>query len=153
VDLCKHGHVFTPENTYINSSTGRRYCRACVLKRAKVWTKANPAKVSETQRNYRITHPLTIQKNKLKKAGFTPASFSEKLAEQEQRCAICQRIFTEGIKPNADHEHVEPPIPRGILCRECNLGLGLFYDNMNFLEAAAKYLKRYGNRLCVGTAA
>lgn len=26
---CKHGHEFTPENTYIWPKTGRRICRAC----------------------------------------------------------------------------------------------------------------------------
>ena len=26
---CRHGHEFTPENTYINSSSGARCCREC----------------------------------------------------------------------------------------------------------------------------
>lgn len=26
---CKHGHEFTPENTYINPGTGKRKCRTC----------------------------------------------------------------------------------------------------------------------------
>lgn len=32
---CKHGHEFTPENTYRHSPTGGRKCRACTLNRAK----------------------------------------------------------------------------------------------------------------------
>ncbi len=27
--VCKHGHVFTPENTRVESSTGYRHCRTC----------------------------------------------------------------------------------------------------------------------------
>lgn len=26
---CKHGHEFTPENTYVNPKTGQRFCRTC----------------------------------------------------------------------------------------------------------------------------
>lgn len=28
---CKHGHELTPENTYINPSSGKRHCRKCIL--------------------------------------------------------------------------------------------------------------------------
>lgn len=36
---CKHGHEFTPENTYIRVRNGRRhrYCRACQTRRGRGW--------------------------------------------------------------------------------------------------------------------
>lgn len=32
---CKHGHEFTPENTYVNTVSGCRQCRACAKARRK----------------------------------------------------------------------------------------------------------------------
>lgn len=32
---CKHGHEFTPENTYVYVKTGTRHCRACQRERTK----------------------------------------------------------------------------------------------------------------------
>lgn len=68
-------------------------------------------------------------------------------------CGIC------GVEPvggavHVDHDHgccdftasrTKPTCGncvRGILCRRCNMGLGLFRDNPEFLEAAAAYLRR-----------
>lgn len=30
---------------------------------------------------------------------------------------------------------------RGLLCKNCNIGLGMFFDNIDFLESAVLYLK------------
>jgi len=32
---------------------------------------------------------------------------------------------------------------RAILCNNCNSGLGMFEDNVEYLENAIKYLKKY----------
>lgn len=63
------------------------------------------------------------------------------LLKTQESCSICQTPFSETKKgPVVDHSHVSGKF-RGIICSNCNLGLGCFRDNPNFLEAAITYLK------------
>ena len=75
--------------------------------------------------------------------------FDKAWEEQEGRCAICRREVSREIeshhtdKAYADHKHVEPPKPRGILCVNCNLGIGNLQENINIMEAAIAYVKKH----------
>jgi len=84
-------------------------------------------------------------RRRLKKCGWTPEAVEKALISQENKCAICKKEFTTGTtgSPNADHKHCEPPIPRKLLCRDCNLGLGNFKDNPQFLREAANYVEEF----------
>lgn len=56
------------------------------------------------------------------------------------RCAICENeLPEEASKAHVDHCHKTNKI-RGILCFNCNVGLGHFKDNPNYLERAINYL-------------
>lgn len=72
--------------------------------------------------------------------------------KQNGECAICHRHqyrFTECL--SVDHLHVEGysdlepeekfKYVRGLLCRHCNRGLGMFEENKIYLLGAIKYLK------------
>jgi hypothetical protein len=52
-------------------------------------------------------------------------------------CALCSRGPAADLVP--DHCHATDKF-RGLLCRKCNLGLGLFDDSPAWLRAAAFYL-------------
>jgi hypothetical protein len=68
------------------------------------------------------------------------------LIKQEGRCAICSlsetsRDRNDKIKVlSVDHCHVTGKI-RGLLCHSCNVGLGLFKDNIDTIQNAILYLK------------
>jgi recombination endonuclease VII len=64
---------------------------------------------------------------------------------QGGRCAICATDLATG-RMAIDHCHRTGYI-RGLLCRDCNLGLGLFKDNVGHLKRAAKYLDLNAERL------
>lgn len=60
---------------------------------------------------------------------------------QEGRCAICNKHQTEFKKAlSLDHDH-NTNIPRGILCNQCNVALGLLKDDIENLKNAIKYLE------------
>jgi hypothetical protein len=62
----------------------------------------------------------------------------EALSEKQQNaCAICRRVFS--AVPHVDHDHQTGQV-RGLLCNSCNLGLGLFQDDVERLQNATKYL-------------
>ncbi len=79
------------------------------------------------------------------KIGFTKELFEKRLMEQNNKCAICGCEFDEQIymkKKSADHCHTKK-IPRGILCRKCNLLLGNANDSIEILQKAIDYLNMW----------
>lgn len=92
-----------------------------------------------------------IDKNfKLKKAyGITLDQYNEMLSKQDGKCMICL-VNNNGYyrkKPRAfavDHCHTTGKI-RGLLCSDCNTGIGLLKDNIDLLNNAIKYLNKNRN--------
>ena len=75
------------------------------------------------------------------KFGITAEEFKSIFEKQEGCCAICGRHQLEFKKALAvDHCHKTGKI-RGLLCTNCNQGLGHFMDNSELLLKAAEYLK------------
>jgi hypothetical protein len=72
---------------------------------------------------------------------FTLAEYEYIQACQKDRCAICGRHSSElNKKLCVDHCHKTGKV-RGLLCINCNLGLGSFKDDIKFLNKAIEYLK------------
>lgn len=68
--------------------------------------------------------------------GITLVDYNEMLVEQDSRCKICN-IETTGLV--VDHCHNSGEV-RGLLCGNCNKGLGLFKDSPERMERAAQYI-------------
>lgn len=85
-----------------------------------------------------------------KKFGISMEQYDKMLKEQNNKCKICGKIFEkmnskkEYIRYDncIDHCHKTGNV-RGMLCLNCNLGLGNFMDNTKALKNAIKYLKGY----------
>lgn len=74
------------------------------------------------------------------------AFFIEKFETQGGRCAICERPENLGPGLNrvilyVDHEH-ETGYMRGLLCHNCNTGIGQLRDNPELLRKAADYIEQ-----------
>lgn len=68
--------------------------------------------------------------------GITLIDYNEMLIEQNSRCKICD-VETTGLV--VDHCHNSGEV-RGLLCGNCNKGLGLFKDSPERMERAAQYI-------------
>lgn len=79
--------------------------------------------------------------------------YNQMFESQAGCCAICLRHQSEFKKGFAvDHDHTTGRV-RGLLCINCNKGLGNFYDNLDKLEAAKRYLKYFNMVAVLDTAA
>ena len=57
-------------------------------------------------------------------------------------CEICKQMCPTGKRLAVDHCHKTNNV-RGLLCSECNTGLGKFRDNTELLLKAINYLEKY----------
>jgi hypothetical protein len=76
---------------------------------------------------------------------ITIQDYEKMLSEQEGLCAICKGTgFKMAEHHNlllvVDHCHKTGRV-RGLLCHNCNRGLGLFQDDTEFLSRAKDYLE------------
>ena len=104
-------------------------CKQCIKEHTQKWYYNSPV----YRRNVRNS-------SLMKKFGIKHDYYEKLSEEQNHVCAIC------GGKENSykkflhiDHNHETGEI-RGLLCRNCNNGLGCFKDNKDYLKQAIEYL-------------
>jgi hypothetical protein len=110
--------------------------------RVKNWQQENRQQVNAYRREYRSRPEVKAadRAGHLKrKFQLTPEEYEAKLRWQRGVCLICQQPPAEGKMLDVDHDHQTGQV-RGLLCRNCNHGLGKFYENPFLLAAAAGYL-------------
>lgn len=75
----------------------------------------------------------------VRKYGITADEYDRRLDEQGGGCKICGKIL-QRVSLAVDHNHKTGKV-RGILCENCNRGLGMFKDDPNLLRSAIEYLE------------
>lgn len=71
------------------------------------------------------------------KYGISKAEYEALLDEQRGCCVICGECLMYELRVDHDHETGEI---RGLLCANCNSGLGMFKEDISSLAAAIDYL-------------
>jgi hypothetical protein len=105
-----------------NSKDGRHtYCKPCHNARGRETVQ----RLHGNSRHYHLK----------RRDGIGADEFDELVRLQGGVCAICGRPDPEHV----DHDHETGEV-RGILCFNCNGGLGQFHDSIEFLQAAAASL-------------
>jgi hypothetical protein len=66
--------------------------------------------------------------------------YAQELARQNGVCLICRERPEMFETFHYDHDHVTGEF-RGLLCHQCNLGLGGFHDSISMLQNAIWYLE------------
>lgn len=94
-----------------------------------------------SQKNRELVSPYP---SKLKsKYKLTEKDFDELLKKCNNACSICKEPFSDTDKNKKrciDHCHLTGKV-RGLLCGNCNTGIGMFKDNYDLVTDAANYLK------------
>lgn len=117
---CKTCHNNINKKYYSNEDNYRRQV---------LWAKANP---ESRKKSYR--------KNKIKKEyGLSWEEYLELVKKFNNQCGICGG--KDSISLSIDHNHKTGKV-RGLLCNNCNNGLGRFKDSTSLLNKAIDYLNK-----------
>jgi hypothetical protein len=101
------------------------------------WSVKNKDRLNEWRRKNWVT-----TNKRLRRRGATEQIYNELYEAQHGSCAICQEPEEKFSWLCIDHDHNSGRI-RGLLCPNCNRGIGLLQDSPDLLEKAAKYIQ-YG---------
>ena len=133
----KHGRPIT--NKSHRSAWIRRYYRLAVLSGL-----CGGCRKKITQPNRRwcrsCSRKHTWQERK-RRTGMTRPFFLSLWKKHKGRCELCRVRLTQ-LGAHVDHDHKTGKI-RGLLCNNCNRGLGHFQDNPLVLRLAASYVERH----------
>lgn len=119
-------------------------CRKCGGTDLNKWSVCRPCK---KEYNHARKDRANILKRKIR-YGLTEEDFTRKLEEQEHKCAICTKDISDEFILDHNHRCCQGQkacenCVRGLLCRKCNMALGLFDDNPEIVGQAMDYLLRW----------
>lgn len=123
-------------------ASGRKYCPGCAEWLSEPRFTRNPNTADKLQ-----SRCITCCAN-MKRQGLysvTPERVAQMLADQDGKCAICEKDISESYY--VDHDHACCPgrkscgqCVRKLLCSLCNTGIGYLQDDAALLMKAAEYL-------------
>lgn len=103
------------------------------------------AEKNERQRQKYNATTLEQRRNyKLKdRYGITYDQYLDLAKAQNNVCAVCDNLEPQKALLSVDHDHTTGVV-RGLLCTNCNLGIGYAQDSIDILEKMIEYLKLQG---------
>lgn len=122
--------------------------RERILKKVKEYGAINKKTINQYSKDWRKNNPNYTRENDLKRHfGINIEQYNEMLKNQNGVCAICGKPETATNKGKiinlaVDHCHVSGKV-RGLLCGNCNKGIGHLKDNPQTLRNAAEYLESF----------
>lgn len=145
------GHKIGPlralTDATIRDGEGRKKCRRC-----SEWLPESQFSVNMARPDSLGAYckPCERDKGLIIKFGIGQAQFDAMLEDQDGGCAICGATSSSGGRGLVvDHDHSCCPSDlktcgnciRGILCVDCNAGLGMFADLPERMDRAAEYVR------------
>ena len=115
-------------------------CRECQRRSNAKWREVNRERSRAQARAWNAAHPEQVaDRNFQRRYGISLVEYQRLLQRQDGACAICREPCRTGARLSVDHSHETGEV-RGLLCRNCNAGLGQFRDRVDLLRTAAEYL-------------
>lgn len=148
---CNHEKPIEEFNVLKRAQDGRQSCcRDCQREQNRLRRLNKREELVQYSRQYYAADPTKHRAYRLKsRFGLTLGDYKALLKAQDSRCAICgsrdpKMSTTKNL--HVDHCHTTGRV-RGLLCNNCNRGLGYFGDNFASLEAAAAYLRSHQTKV------
>lgn len=152
--LERNGELIATRKLQAASPVGYRWCSGCRQYRLLRFfkTRASEPKATGETRHYsrcRPCHRKQVHGTAVKRTyGVPPDLYAAIKADQDGKCAICQRATGKARNLAVDHDHRCCPgktscgdCVRGLLCSNCNNALGFFHDDPEAFRRAARYLE------------
>lgn len=126
----------------------RAYRRKWYKKNKKLAKNSQRKWISENKEKWR-----TIKTNQFLKRhyGISLIEYNDLLKQQNMCCAICgDSALKYKRKLHVDHNH-NTGKTRGLLCVNCNTGIGKFRESLTMLEKAKQYLLTHENKISLSS--
>jgi hypothetical protein len=119
----------------------KAHCKECCRKKQiSKYHDLTPEEKKSRRDKYGPKDPDYLKRYKLKNNyGLTLEEFSGMILEQNSCCKICKENMDN---PQVDHCHTTGKV-RGLLCRDCNISLGLLKENTQTLHNMIEYINDY----------
>jgi hypothetical protein len=159
---CRRCGETKPIDDFAKGDNGvlRRVCRECKAEQHRQWRANNTERVKDwhrkyaqtperkaahrdRQRHYHYKDPQAqADRNMRKKYGITLEQYQAMLEKQDGVCAVCGEGCKSGRALSVDHNHTTGQL-RGLLCGNCNRGIGYLQDDPELIRAALEYILSY----------
>lgn len=118
-------------------------CKVCQATQAKAWKKAHPERTKATSKAWQSNNvPRRFERILRVLYGITVEDWARMFNTQKGLCEICMVGLGFDRTTHVDHCHKTGKV-RGLLCADCNKGLGAFSDQPEVLRYAALYVERH----------
>ena len=134
----------TREKTTKNIARQAKACTKCGQLKpfSDYWVHSGAADGRQSQCISCLAMPEIRREHKLQRAyGIGVEEYNQLLTDQGGVCCICQKECSSGRQLAVDHNHQTDKV-RGLLCGNCNVGIGNLKDDPNLLRLAAEYLEK-----------
>ena len=108
------------------------------------WARKNPDKVKAKRIQQKLNNPERVKEYQIKYMyGLSGEEYRNMKAIHNNECAICGKAPSgKRTELDVDHDHETKKV-RGLLCNNCNRGIGHLQDSVVILEKALNYLKKH----------
>lgn len=106
------------------------YCKLCANTKAKEG-------YARRGRNYLVEKGRMLKRQ----YGLTIDQFDQMLKDQRYMCLICDTELYGDRSTHTDHDHATGVV-RGLLCTNCNRGIGRLQEDIKIMQRAIEYLTK-----------
>jgi hypothetical protein len=132
-----------PEFGVRSNGRPKGYCSPCTASYDASYAKTDVGKAARKEASGKWSSGPRKAQDLRKRYGIDFAEYEAMLKAQGGRCAVCGAEEPKSgrmLRLNVDHCHATGTV-RGLLCTNCNHGIGKFKDDPALMRAAIAYLE------------